>query len=80
MWLNFERSLRHCNNDEVEKLKKDLVSQNKYVASLELDLGRVKKKPQSNKRVTLKTCRKTWTSWNSTPAKILLNFTVFPRM
>ena len=44
------------NNDEVEKLKRDLVSQNKYVASLELGLGRVKK-PQSNKRVPLRTCR-----------------------
>ena len=37
------------NNDEVEKLKKDLVSQNKYVASLELELGRVKKASKQQK-------------------------------
>ena len=37
------------NNDEVEKLKRDLVSQNKYVASLELGLGRVKKASKQQK-------------------------------
>ena len=37
------------NNDEVEKLKKDLVSQNKYVASLELEVGRVKKASKQQK-------------------------------
>ena len=37
------------NNDEVEKLKKDLVSQTKYVASLELELGRVKKASKQQK-------------------------------
>ena len=37
------------NNDEVEKLKKNLVSQNKYVASLELDLGCVKKASKQQK-------------------------------
>ena len=37
------------NNDEVEKLKKDLVNQNKYVASLELELGRVKKSLKATK-------------------------------
>lgn len=31
------------NNGEVEKLKEELISQNKYVASLELELARVKK-------------------------------------
>ena len=37
------------NNDEVKKLKKDLVSQTKYVASLELELGRVKKASKQQK-------------------------------
>ena len=37
------------NNDEVEKLKKDLVSQTKYVASLELELGRVRKASKQQK-------------------------------
>ena len=39
------------NNDarEVEKLKKDLISQTKYVASLELELGRVKKASKQQK-------------------------------
>ena len=37
------------NNDEVEKWKKDLVSQNKYVSSLELELGRVKKASKHQK-------------------------------
>ena len=36
-------------NDELEKLKKDLVNQNKYVASLELELGRVKKASKQQK-------------------------------
>ena len=37
------------NNDEVEKLKKDLVSQNKYVASSELEVGRDKKASKQQK-------------------------------
>ena len=37
------------NNDEVEKLKKDLVSQNKYVPSLELELGCEKKASKQQK-------------------------------
>ena len=52
MWLNFESSCIAKNNDEVEKLKKDLVSQNKYVASLELELGRVKKASKQQKSDT----------------------------
>ena len=43
------RKVTAKNNDEVEKLKKDLVSQNKYVASSELELGHVKKASKQQK-------------------------------
>lgn len=48
MWLNFERSSQRTTTKS-KKLKKDLVSQNKNVASLELELGRVKKASKQQK-------------------------------
>ena len=74
--------LRHViakNNSEVEKLKEDFIKQNQYVASLELELGREKKR-LNNKEATFKNSKKALTSWNNIPAKTLLKFTAFQRI
>ena len=48
-WCGWTSKGHRKEQHEVEKLKKDLVSQNKYVASLELELGRVKKASKQQK-------------------------------
>lgn len=67
------------NNCEVEKLKKDFIEQNKYVAFLELGLER-EKKLLTNKEATFKNFKKALTSLNNIPVKTLLKFMAFQRI
>ena len=65
------------NNDEVEKLKKDLVSQNKYVASLELEVGRVKKASKQQKS-DIEDPQETLEEWEQYTRKNSLEFHGIP--